>query len=121
MVMSSFIRRAANLLREFHHDVDGRARKVGAGIAGLHMLQQQLGVYETILKDLTGTVKDTVNSGQKEINREFAPVIARAMIAAYEACVNESGKPSGPYRVFLANCSRSWELHAHESRNECSC
>lgn len=121
MVMSSFIRRAANFLREFHHDVDGRARKVGAGIAGLHMLQQQLGVYETILKDLTGTVKNTVNSGQKEINREFAPVIARAMIAAYEACASESGKPSGPYGGFSANCSRSWELHAHESRNECSC
>lgn len=121
MVMSSFVRRAANLLREFHHDVDGRARKVGAGIAGLSMLQQQLGVYETILKDLTGTVKDTINNGQKEINREFTPVIARAMIAAYEACVNESGKNIGPFRVFLANCSRSWELHAHEGGNECSC
>ena len=121
MVMSSFIRWTAKLLREFHQDVDGRARKVGAGIAGLHMLQQQLGVYETILKDLTGTIKDTVNSGQKEINREFTPIVARAMIAAYEACVNENGEPSGPYRVFLANSSRSWELHAHESRNECSC
>lgn len=104
MVMSNFVRCAANLLREFHRDVDGRARKVGAGIAGLHMLQQQLGVYETILKDLTGTVKDIINNGQKEINREFTPVIARAMIAAYEACVHESGKESGPLRVILADC-----------------
>lgn len=94
--MSSFIRRSAELLRAFHRDVDGRARKVGAGIAGLAMLQQQLGVYEIILKDLTGTVKDTINNGQKEINREFTPVIARAMIAAYEACVNESGKKKAP-------------------------
>lgn len=119
--MSAFVRCAAKLLKEFHKDVDGRARKVGAGIAGLHMLQQQLGVYETILKDLIGTVKDAINNGQKEINREFTPVIARAMIAAYEACVNESGKKSGPYRHFLANCSRLWELYAHEGRYECSC
>lgn len=92
MVLSTFVRNAANLLRTFHRDVDGRARKVGAGITGLHVLQQQLGVYETLLKDLTATVKETVNSSQKEINREFTPVITRAMVAAYEACVNESGK-----------------------------
>lgn len=92
MVLSTFARNAASLLRSFHRDVDGRARKVGAGIAGLHVLQQQLGVYETILKDLTSTVKDTINEKQKEINREFTPIISRAMIAAYETCTNESGK-----------------------------
>ena len=94
MVLSSFVRNAANLLREFHRDVEGRARKVGAGIAGLHVLQQQLGVYETLLKDLTTTVRETINNTQKEINREFTPVITRAMVAAYEACTNESGKKS---------------------------
>ncbi len=56
------------------------------------MLQQQLGVYESILKDLTGIVKDVINTSQKDINREFTPVVARAMIPAYEGCTNENGK-----------------------------
>lgn len=92
MVMTGFVRRASGLLRDFHHDVEGRARKVGAGIAGLHTLQQQLGVYETILKDLTGALKETINNSQKEINREFTPVVATAMEAAYQACIDEHGR-----------------------------
>ena len=89
--MTVFTRDAAKLLKEFHHDVNARASKVGAGIAGLQMLQQQLGVYENILKDLATTIKDTVNTTQKDINREFTPVVERAMVAAYEICVAEAG------------------------------
>lgn len=82
------------MLKDFHHDVDIRARKVGAGLAGLHMLQQQIRVYEDILKDLSNTMRDTINAQQKEVNREFIPVIERAMAEAYKLCVDENGMGS---------------------------
>ena len=93
MVMASFARNAAACLKKFHKDIEARARQIGTGIAGLSMLQQQVGNYESILKDLSTAVKDTINTNQKEINREFVPVIEQAMAAAYEACVEERGKP----------------------------
>lgn len=94
VVMGAFARHAATCLKKFHHDIDARARKVGAGIAGLSMLQQQVGAYEAIFKDLSSTVKDTILAHQKETNREFVPVIMSQMEFAYETCVNESGPGS---------------------------
>lgn len=92
MVMASFARNAAACLKKFHKDIEARARQIGTGIAGLHMLQQQVGNYENLLKDLSASVKETINTNQKEINRQFVPVIEQAMAAAYEACVEERGK-----------------------------
>lgn len=94
MVMASFSRNAAGCLRKFHKDIEARARQIGTGIAGLHMLQQQVGNYENLLKDLSTSVKETINNNQKEINRQFVPVIEQAMAAAYEACVEERGTGS---------------------------
>ena len=91
MVMAGFVRGASELLKAFHRDIDSRARKVGLGIAGLHGLKQQLEVYESILKDVSIMAKEMISSYQKEINREFVPVIQRAMVPAYEACVAECG------------------------------
>lgn len=89
--MTVFTREASKLLTEFHRDVNFRASKVGAGVAGLRILQQQLAVYENIIKDLASTVKGNITTAQKDINREFTPVIERAMTAAYDACVAEAG------------------------------
>ncbi|KAL2048436.1 hypothetical protein N7G274_000348 [Stereocaulon virgatum] len=94
MVMATFARHAASALKTFHHDIDARARRIGAGIASLSMLQQQLSVYETVLKDLSTMAKDMINTHQKEINREFTPVIERAMQTAYQECVDERGPGS---------------------------
>lgn len=93
-VMASFSRNAGSILRDFHRDVDTRARKVGSGLAGLHMLQQQVRVYDDIFKDLSNTMRDNINAQQKEVNREFTPVIERAMAGAYIQCVDESGMDS---------------------------
>lgn len=60
------------------------------------MLQQQLQVYEDIFKDLAATTKDALNTQQKDINREFVPVIETAMTAAYDVCTAESGKKLYP-------------------------
>ena len=94
VVLTIFVRNAATCLKKFHRDIDARARRAGASIAGLSMLQQQVGAYESIIKDLSSTVKDTIMASQKEINREFVPVIMDNMEPAYEACTNESGPGS---------------------------
>ena len=71
MVMASFPRSALAVLKNFHNNVEVRARKIGLGIAGLHALKQQLSVYENILKDISREGTDIVNANQKEINRCF--------------------------------------------------
>lgn len=91
VVTQAFARNAAARLKTFHHDIEARARKIGAGIAGLSMLSQQVPAYEAIFKDFSSSVKETILAHQKEINREFVPVIAQHMEDAYDACTNESG------------------------------
>ncbi|KAI4164369.1 MAG: hypothetical protein LQ342_002016 [Letrouitia transgressa] len=93
-VMAGFVRNASNFLKEFHREVDGQARKIGVGIARLGMLSQQLSLYDHIFKDISVTVSGNVNNGQKEINRQFCPMIQTAMGPAYIACVNECGTGS---------------------------
>ena len=89
--MAGFARTASKLFKDFHRDIDNRARKVGANVAGLSMLQQQLQVYENILKDVSNTAREMVNTAQKDINRQFTPVVEEAMLSAYEACTDERG------------------------------
>ncbi len=92
MAMASFVRNTTSVLRGFHCDVEGRARKIGTGIAGLSTLQQQATIYEALFKDLSITAKNEIDNGQKNINREFTKFIEEAMSTAYEQCVNERGK-----------------------------
>lgn len=56
------------------------------------MLQDQVATYATILEDYSATTKDTITAKQKDINREFIPVIEQAMQNAYDVCVVEHGK-----------------------------
>lgn len=91
MVMASFVKMAASLIKNFHRDIDTRARKIGLGIAGLHALKQQLFVYENILNDVSREATETINSRQKEINREFVPIIQRAMAEGYTRTLDETG------------------------------
>ncbi len=119
--MTVFTREAGKLLRDFHADDNARASKVGAGVAGLRMLQQQLEVYDNILKDLTTTIKETINTTQKDINREFTPVIERAMAAAYDACVAEAGMYLPSWSRKDVDSSRPRKLCAHEIGYERPC
>ena len=79
MVMASFTRNCATTLKDFHRDIEARARKIGSSIAGLSMLEHQISTYESILKDLSASTKDTINTYQRDINREFTPVIESAV------------------------------------------
>lgn len=94
VVTTAFARSAATLLKAFHRDIEARAHKVGASIAGLSMLSHQVATYESIFKDLSSTIKDTIIAQQKEINREFVPIIGQHMEFAYDGCTNESGPGS---------------------------
>lgn len=67
------------------------ANKLGTGIAGLAMLKQQLSVYEDIFKDVGAKCTELISAQQKEINREFLPIIAIAMTPAYNFCTTERG------------------------------
>lgn len=97
MAMASFVRNTSSVLRNFHCDVEGRARKSGTGIAGLSTLQQQATIYEALFKDLATTAKNQIDTSQKDINREFTRAIEDAMLTAYEQCMNERGKVYLPY------------------------
>ena len=94
MVMANFTRDTAKHLKQFHKDIEGRARKTGTSIASLHMLHQQVGVYESNIKDIASATKDKIIAMQKDINREFTPVIEKAMEAAYNVCTEASGEYS---------------------------
>ncbi|KAL8946391.1 MAG: hypothetical protein Q9222_007206 [Ikaeria aurantiellina] len=108
--MSSFASRAFEITIDFHREVDDRARKLGSGIAGLSMLQQQLSIYEGVFKDHATSVKDSINAMQKEINREFVPVIQAAVAPAYSTCVYEAGPGS------FARMKAAMDAHLSERR-----
>ncbi|MCJ1400989.1 hypothetical protein MMC11_004200 [Xylographa trunciseda] len=119
-VLASLAKNAGNLFKAFHRDIDARSRKIGASVAGLHMLQHQLQVYEDIFKDLAATAKESVDTQQKDINREFVPVIERAMAEAYDICTNERGP--GSYARMKAAMNAHVERRKHtmfeDSTNE---
>ena len=100
-LVSIFTRATATLLQKFHRDMESRAQKIGVGLAKLPVLSQQIVVYENLLKDSTNSAKDLVSTRQKDINREFVPVITSAMQYAYEACVEAHGP--GSFKVMKSH------------------
>ena len=93
-MINGFIKNAPAALSKFHQNIEARVWQVGGNNAGLSMLQQQIGVYEQILKDLGNTTKETINTKQKDINREFVPTITKQMMNAYNVCAAERGSGS---------------------------
>lgn len=90
--MLGLARNSSELLKTFHKDVSTRASMTGTGIASLPMLEHQLKNYENIFQELTQTAKKTLDERQRDINREFVPVISKAMEQVYEVCTAERGK-----------------------------
>ncbi|KAL8692607.1 MAG: hypothetical protein Q9224_003921, partial [Gallowayella concinna] len=90
--MASVADSTAAALRDFHTEVENRARKSESGEAGLAMLQHQLGVYRVLFEGLVSSVKESISADQRDINRKFVPVIRAALGPAYEVCKQESGK-----------------------------
>ncbi|KAL8724724.1 MAG: hypothetical protein Q9166_007785 [cf. Caloplaca sp. 2 TL-2023] len=99
-VMTNFTKTIPAVLKKFHRDIEDRARKIGTGLGSLSMLSHQITVYEQILKDLAANIKDVIVAAQKDINREFGPVLQRAMQPSYEWCEAERGP--GQYKRMKA-------------------
>ncbi|KAI9662199.1 MAG: hypothetical protein M1829_006181 [Trizodia sp. TS-e1964] len=93
-VYRNFTRSSSESLHKFHSRAEQRSRAAGLNLVGLGLLQQQLQVYENTLNNIGSLMTDQINKQQREINREFTPVIARHMLEAYEGCVAQCGPGS---------------------------
>lgn len=82
------------LLKDFHSAIENRCREKGHGIARIDMLRMGLRNYEHVLNDASAATIAHVNERQREINRNFEPVITEIMQTAYEQCNDESGPGS---------------------------
>lgn len=80
-----------NVLGKFHKEVESRAMRNGSSQASFLMLSQQLQNWKAGFKDLAAAMRARINEQSKEINRQFVPVIADAMLKAYNDCEAESG------------------------------
>ena len=98
-VLNNFTKAIPAVLKKFHRDIEDRARKIGTGLASLSMLSHQISVYEQVMKDAATSTKDMIMTAQKDMNREFIPVLERVMQPSYEWCEAERG--SGQYKVCL--------------------
>ncbi len=90
-MLSSFSKQAKDLLTAFHQEIELRSTKKGGGSVGIALLHQQLKNYETIFAALAQQMTELINGLQREANRQFTPVIAKNLSAAYDWCAAESG------------------------------
>ncbi|KAI6827790.1 hypothetical protein KC340_g9470 [Hortaea werneckii] len=90
-ILQSFTKAGSAMLKKFHTAVADRCRQQGQSIARIGMLKTQLGAYDAIIKDMANNMIRQINDGQRDINREFTPVISKAMSPAYDVTSAESG------------------------------
>ncbi|KAL9618945.1 MAG: hypothetical protein Q9160_006409 [Pyrenula sp. 1 TL-2023] len=81
-----------NVISKFHKEVESRAMRNGSSQASFHMLSQQIQNWKAGFKDLAAAIRARINEQAKEINRQFVPVIADAMLKAYNDCEAETGR-----------------------------
>ncbi|EOD47067.1 putative tat pathway signal sequence protein [Neofusicoccum parvum UCRNP2] len=89
--MDNFKVKTLEVLKDFHIAVTKRANEIGVSIASIAMLSQQLNNYGPFLEAQVHTMKELMTTFQREVNREFTPVIAAAMEHAYDLCASECG------------------------------
>ncbi|CAO1602122.1 hypothetical protein XANCAGTX0491_005753 [Xanthoria calcicola] len=108
-VLNHFTKSIPAILLKFHREIEDRARKIGTGLGSLAMLSHQITVYEQIIKDAAASTKDMIIARQKDINREFTPVVERMMQPSYEWCEAERGP--GQYKRMKTYMSSHVEGH----------
>ena len=109
-IMSSFAKSAFEVLTDCHREIDREARRLGVTDGGLRLLQRQIGGFSTILKAHATTVQEAIRSEQKNINREFVPVIQKALIPVYAACAKDHGTGS------FARMKSAMDAHIKDNR-----
>lgn len=93
-VLQQYYRLSKDAITSFHKEVEARAKKMGMGVASLHVLSGQLNTYGDVFRGVATDITAEINTAQREINREFTPVIATIMATAYDYCTHESGPGS---------------------------
>jgi hypothetical protein len=93
-VLNGLANKNGTLLTAFHKTIETRAMRNGTSLASLEMLKQQLPTYKDTFRDLSAVAQAQITTRQKDINREFVPVVAEAMKQAYDDCESESGPVS---------------------------
>lgn len=109
-ILQGFTKSAGLMLKDFHNAVETRSRDKGVGLARVGRLKNQLTAYEALFGDLANNMITSVNEAQREVNREFTPVIAAAMASAYEVCTEERG--TGSYKRMKSH------MHQHVSESQ---
>ncbi|KAK6003880.1 hypothetical protein QM012_008730 [Aureobasidium pullulans] len=80
----------SNDLRSFHKAIEVHSFSHG-GNPRLGLLSQQLSNYEAVFNDLGSKMIELINERQRDINREFTPLVCNAMLAVYNICTAEAG------------------------------
>ena len=93
----------SRLLTTFHAEVNASAMKQGVSVAGLAMLNHQNVIYTSLINELITQAMDMMTSIQRNVNRDFTPVIANKLASAYNTCAADVGPgkfiPDSAYRT----------------------
>ena len=122
--MAKFACNAQSLLQTAHRDIALLTRGMSTKAASLEPFGQQLEVYQGIFNDIADTGKEFININQREINREIAPTIMKAMIVAYDACEAEIGIELITIQLVdnrLTIHCRPWQLCSYEEHSNHAC
>ncbi len=111
-MLNGLSNQSGTLLTAFHNTVESRAIQNGTPLASLQVLKQQLPTYKDTLKDLSVAAQTKITTRQKDINREFVPVVAETMHQVYEDCEGERGP--GQYVRMKALMSRHVDGVRHQ-------
>ncbi|KAF9636827.1 hypothetical protein BFW01_g7723 [Lasiodiplodia theobromae] len=89
--LDKFKTNTLEVLTKFHNTVTKRASDLGVSPAIVAGLSRQLNNTQPFLTAQIEAIKTMMTEAQREVNREFTPVIAAAMEHAYELCNGERG------------------------------
>jgi hypothetical protein len=104
-------------MRNLHQEVESRAIRNGASAASFHILKQTISGYKETLKDVANASRNLITEKQRDINREFTPVITEHMLDAYAGCVAEHGKGSYMRMKNLMACHVDTQRHTMFNRS----
>ncbi|OJD36211.1 tat pathway signal sequence protein [Diplodia corticola] len=89
--LDKFKKKTLEVLTTFHNTVTRRASELGVNAATVAALSRQLNSYQPFLTGQIEAIKMMITTVQREVNREFTPVIGAAMEHAYNSCMAERG------------------------------
>lgn len=109
-IMTSYPRRLSDVLSASHQEIDREARTLRVNEDGIKMLQRQVECYDCVFKEHAKAVGKSLDLAQKDISREFVPIIQNVMRPAYVICGDERG-----FKTF-AKMKEHMDTHVTERR-----